>query len=161
MNGGKKLLMAASMGLMILLFFLGSAFAFDKLFIVGNQAALGLAKEFLTTLNNESIPLVIVMDQFEKVKNEKYIVVLGGAKGPGSVEEFVTQVLSKQEQESANQLAGKMFVKENVFAQGQTIIVFTGPDESSAADVRKNNRKSWWQLFVKWFDLDTSAPMAY
>ena len=140
---------------------LGSVFAFDKLFIVGNQASIDRAREFFTTLSNESIPLAIITDQFDKVKNEKYIIVLGGAKGTGSVEDFVKQVLTKEEQESGNQAGGKMFVKENVFAQGQTIIVFTGSDEAAAADARKNGRKTWWSYLVKWFELDTSLPMAY
>jgi hypothetical protein len=153
-----KILLVAFVGLTVLL---GSAFAFDKLFIVGNQAAIDLAKEFFTTLSNESIPLAIVTDQFEKVKSEKYIIVLGGAKGQGTVEDFVKQVLTKEEQTAGNQPGGKMFVKENVFAQGQTIIVFAGPDEAAAADARKNSRKTWWQYFVKWFELDTSLPMAY
>ena len=161
MEGKRRLLIAALIGLMILPIFVNSAFAFDKLFIVTNQAALDLAKDFITTLNNESIPLGIVMDQFEKVKKEKYIIVLGGSRGSGSVDEFVRQVLTPQEQASANQPAGKMFVKENVFTQGQTIIVFAGPDEASAANVRKNNRNNWFQYLAKWFDLDTSAPMVY
>jgi len=161
MERRKKIVLVAAIGLLIPLIFLDSAFAFDKLFILGNQTALGLAKDFLTMLNNESIPLVIVMDQFEKVKNEKYIIVLGGAKEPGSVDEFTKQVLTAQEQESGKQPGGKVFVKENVFASGQTIIVFTGPDDASAADARKNNRKIWWPYLVKWFDLDTSVPMAY
>jgi UDP-N-acetylglucosamine:LPS N-acetylglucosamine transferase len=154
----KKLLLAVSFGFMISL---STAFAFDKLFIVANQESINLAKEFFTTLNNESIPLAIVSEQFDKVKNEKYIVVLGGAKGAGSVDEFVKQVLTKEEQESGNQPGGKMFVKENVFAPGQTIIVFTGPTEADAAGARKNGRKTWWPYFVKWFDLDTSLPMVY
>jgi hypothetical protein len=154
----KKILLAASIGLTVLL---TSAFAFDKLFIVGNQASIERAREFFTTLSNESIPLAIVSDQFEKVKSEKYIIVLGGAKGPGSVENFVNQVLTKEEQTAGNQPGGKMFVKENVFAQGQTIIVFTGSDEAAAAEARKNGRKTWWPYLVKWFDLDTSLPMAY
>jgi hypothetical protein len=161
MKGRKKLLAAVSVGMTIFLISLGSAFAFDKLFIVGNQAAVSLAKEFFTTLSNESIPLAIITEQFDKVKNEKYIVVLGGAKGPGSVEDFVKQVLTKEEQQEGNQPGGKMFVKENVFTQGQTIIVFTGPDEAAAAGARKNARKTWWPYFVQWFELDTSSPMAY
>jgi len=54
-----------------------------------------------------------------------------------------------------------MFVKENVFTQGQVIIVFTGADEAAAADARKNSRKTWWPYLAKWFDLDTSVPMIY
>ncbi len=153
--------MAVPIALTSLLIFMNSAFAFDKLFIVGNQAAIGLAKDFFTMLNNESIPLAIINDQFEKMKGEKYIIVLGGARGPGGVDDFVKQVLTKEEQASGNQPGGKIFVKENLFSQGQTIIVFTGPDEAAAADARKNNRKTWWPYLVKWFDLDTSAPMAY
>jgi hypothetical protein len=156
-----KILAVFSIGLMFFIFSLGSAFAFDKLYLVANQKSLDLAKEFLTTLNNESIPLSVVMDQFEKVKKEKYIIVLGGAKGPGSVEEFINQVLTPEEQKSGNEPAGKIFVKENVFAQGQVIIVFTGQNESSAADARKNSRKTWWSYLAKWFEVDTSSPMVY
>ena len=133
----------------------------DKLFIVTTQTALSLAKDFMSNLNNESIPLGIVMDQFEKVKKEQYIIVLGGSKGAGSVDDFVKQVLTEQEQQSGNQPGGKMFVKENVFTQGQVIIVFTGADEAAAADARKNGRKTWWPYLAKWFDLDTSVPMIY
>ncbi len=158
MNGKKIAWMAVIIGLTISL---GPAFAFDKLFIVGNQASIDRARDFFTTLSNESIPLAIITDQFDKVKNEKYIVVLGGAKGAGSVEDFVKQVLTKEELESGNQAGGKMFAKENVFAQGQTIIVFAGADEAAAAEARKNSRKNWWPYLVKWFELDTSVPMAY
>ena len=141
--------------------FAGSGYAFDKICLVTNQAALNQAQEFITTLNNESIPLTVVMDQFEKVKKEKYIIVLGGAKGPGSVDEFIQQVLTKEEQQAGNQPGGKFFIKENVFAAGQVIVVFAGANESAAAEARKNSRKTWWGLLSKWFDLDVSLPMAY
>jgi hypothetical protein len=161
MAGKRNIVAIASAGLMVFLIFLNSAVASDKLFIVTNQTALDLAKDFIATLNNESIPLSIVLDQYEKAKNEKYIIVLGGAKGPGSVDEFIKRILTVQEQQSGNQPGGKMFVKENVFAQGQVVIVFTGPDEASAAEARKNSRKTWWEHLTKWFDLETSFPMAY
>ena len=133
----------------------------EKVSIVANQKALDLAKDFITTLNNESIPLGIVMDQFEKAKKEKHVIVLGGAKGAGSVEEFVKQVLTPEELQSGNQPGGKFFVKENVFAPGQVILVFTGSDEAAAAEARKKNRNTWWQYIAKWFELDTSNPMIY
>jgi hypothetical protein len=157
----RKSAIVVVMGLMVLLTFMETAFAFDKLFIVTNQTALDMAKDFLTTLNNESIPLAITMDQIEKVKNEKYIIVLGGAKGPDGVNGFIRQILTTEEQKAGSQPDGKIFIKENVFSQGQRIIVFMGPDEASAANARKSSRKTWWDCLVKWFDLDTSAPMAY
>jgi hypothetical protein len=157
----RKSIVVAFMGLMVLLTFLETAFAFDKLFIVTNQTALDMAKDFITTLNNESITMAITMDQFDKIKNEKYIIVLGGSKGASGVDAFIKQVLTAEEQKAANQPDGKMFVKENVFSQGQRIIVFMGPDEAAAANARKNGRKTWWDYLVKWFDLDTSSPMAY
>jgi hypothetical protein len=158
---GRRKLIIPLIGLISFLLFLNTAFADDKLFIVANQTALGLAKDFLSSMNNESIPLSIVMEQFDKVKKEKYVVVLGGAKGAGSVDDFVKQVLTAQEQEAAKQPGGKYFLKENVFAPGQVIIVFTGSDEAAAADARKKNRNTWWQYLAKWFDLDTSNPMIY
>ena len=157
----KRPAVLAGIGCMFLLGFLNTAFADDKLFIVANQTSLGLAKDFLTTMNNESIPLSIVMDRFDTVKKEKYIFVLGGGKGAGSVDDFIKQVLTAQERESGNQPGGKFFVKENLFAPGQVIIVFTGPDEAAAAEARKKNRNTWWQYLAKWFELDTSNPMIY
>ncbi len=158
----KKMLLVASLGLMIPLISLHSAFAFDKLIIVANQKAVDMAKDFLTMLNNESIPVTIATEQFDKVKNEKYIIVLGGAKGAGSVDEFVNQILTPQEQAASNQPGGaKAYFKDDVFTKGQSIIVFAGPDEKSAADARVNSRKLWLAQISKWFELDTSTPLAY
>jgi hypothetical protein len=163
MLGKKNTAVIASIGLVVLLVALQSTFAADKLFIVANQKSLDLAKDFLATLNNESIPLQIVLDQYDKVKKEKYVVVLGGAKGPGSVDGLIKQILTSEEQEIGNKPGGRIYVRENAFTkdQGQFFILFTGPDEAAAAEARKNSRKTWWTLFTKWFDLDTSAPMAY
>jgi hypothetical protein len=161
MEGKKNKAVVAVMGLFISLFFLHSAFAFDKLFIVANQKSLDLAKDFLASLNNESIPLSIVLDQYEKVKKEKYIVVLGGAKGQAGVDELIKQILTPEELQAGNQPGGRIFIKENAFAQGQVILVFTGPDEAAAAEARKKSRSTWWTLFTKWFDLETTLPMAY
>jgi hypothetical protein len=163
MTGKKNRAVIASIGFLVLLVSLHSAFAAEKLFIVANQKSLDLAKDFLATLNNESIPLQFVTDQYDKVKKEKYIIVLGGAKGSGSVDGFIQQILTPKEQESGNKPGGGIYIKDNVFVkdQGQVIVVFAGPDEAAAAEARKNSRKTWWELLVKWFDLDTSMPMAY
>lgn len=163
MTGKRNITVIVSIGLAVLLISLPSAFAAEKLFIVANQKSLDMAKDFLATLNNESIPLQIVLDQYDKVKKEKYVVVLGGAKGPGSVHEFIKQILTPEEQELGNKPGGRIYVRENVFTkdQGQVVVVFIGSDEAAAAEARKNSRKTWWTLLVKWFDLDTSQPMAY
>jgi hypothetical protein len=163
MTGKINIVVKASIGLAVLLVSLHSAFAAEKLFIAANQKSLDMAKDFITTLNNESIPLQFVTDQYDKLKKEKYIIVLGGAKGPGSIDGFIQQILTPKEQESGNKPGGGIFIKEKVFVkdQGQVIIVFTGLDEAAAAEARKNSRKTWWELIVKWFDLDTSMPMAY
>jgi hypothetical protein len=163
MTGKKNSAVIVSIAFVVLLVSFHSAFAAEKLFIVANQKSLDLAKDFLATLNNESIPLQFVTEQYDKVKKEKYIIVLGGAKGPGSVDGFIQQILTPKEQESGNKPGGGIFIKEKVFVkdQGQVIVVFTGPDEAAAAEARKNSRKTWWELFTKWFDLDTSMPMAY
>jgi hypothetical protein len=158
---GKKFAWISFCAIFLITVVSGAGQAFDRLFLVTNQAALDQAQEFITTLNNESIPLSIVMDQFDKAKKEKHILVLGGAKGTGSVDAFIQQVLTKEEQQAGNQPGGKVFVKENVFAEGQVIIVFAGPNEAAAAEARKNSRKTWWGLLSKWFDLDVSLPMAY
>jgi hypothetical protein len=151
----KKYAVIASIGLLLLLSCMDSAFAADKLFIVANQKSLDLAKDFISTLNNESIPISVALDQYDKVKTEKYIFVLGGA------DAFTRQVLTKEDMDAANQAGGKIFVRQDLFAQGQIIVVFAGKDEESAANARKNNRKTWWTLLAKWFDLETSGPMAY
>ena len=161
MERKRNLTVIAAIGLLIFLFSFNSAFAFDKLFIIANQKSLDMAKDFITLLNNESIPLSIVLDQYDKVKNEKYVVVLGGAKGPAGVEGFIKQILTAEEQAASNQPAGRIYVRENVFTKGQTIIVFAGPDEAAAAAARKNSQKTWWTLFTKWFNIETTTPMAY
>jgi hypothetical protein len=115
----KKNIVIAFVGLLLLLSFLDSAFAADKLFIVANQKSLDLAKDFIATMNNESIPISVALDQYDKVKKEKYIFILGGT------DEFTKQVLSKEDMDAANQAGGKIFIRQDVFAQGQIIVVFT------------------------------------
>jgi hypothetical protein len=161
MAGKKNVVAIVSVGLVVLFVSFHSAYAAEKLFIVANQKAIDLAKDFFTTLNNESIPLKIVLDQYDQVKKEKYIVVLGGAKGSASVDDFIRQILTPDEQASGNKAGGRIYIKENVFNPSQVIIVFAGPDEAAAAEARKSSRKTWWALFAQWFDLDTSQPMAY
>jgi ribosomal protein L24E len=151
----KKYAVIASIGFLLLLSCMDSAFAADKLVIVANRKSLDLAKDFISTLNNESIPISVALDQYDKVKKEKYIFVLGGA------DAFTRQVLTKEDMDAANQAGGKIFVRQDLFAQGQIIVVFAGKDEESAANARKNNRKTWWTLITKWFELETSGPMAY
>jgi hypothetical protein len=151
----KKNIVLASIGILLLLSFMNSVFAADKLFIVANQKSLDLAKDFISTLNNESIPISVALDQYDKVKKAKYIFVLGGA------DEFTSQVLTKEDMDAASKAGGKIFVRQDVFTPGQILVVFAGKDEESAANARKNNRKTWWTLLTKWFELDTSGPMAY
>jgi hypothetical protein len=151
----KKNVIKFSMGLLLLLSFLSAAVADEKLTIIANQKSLDLAKDLISTLNNESIPISVALDNYDKVKKEKYIFVLGGA------DAFTKQVLTKEDIDSANQAGGKLYTRQDVFVQGQVIVVFAGQDEAAAANARKNNRKTWWTLLTKWFDLDTSGPMAY
>jgi hypothetical protein len=151
----KKRIAIAFIGLLLLISMTGSAFAGENLVLVANQKSLDLAKDFISTVNNESIPISISLDQYDKIKKEKYIFVLGGAP------EFVKQVLTKEDIDAANQSGGKIFIRQDVFTAGQVIVVFAGQDEEASANARKNNRKTWWTLLAKWFELETSGPMAY
>lgn len=133
-----------------------------KLIVVGTQISLDMAKDFLTTLYKESVPVTIVTSQFEKVKKEKYIIVLGGVNEPGGVGGFVKQVLTNQEQDASSQPgAEKMYIKSDVFTKGQFIIVFTGPDSEASADAQKHNRNKWLPYVAKWFDIDLSPQVLY
>jgi hypothetical protein len=134
----------------------------ERLYVLGTQAGLDLAKDFLTMLYNESVPVVTITGQFEQVKKEKYIIVLGGVREPGGLGEFVKQILTEQEQQESSKPGNeKMYVKENVFAKGQSIVVFAGADTAASAEARKKNRSRWMPLIGKWFDLDLGQVIAY
>lgn len=134
----------------------------QRLYVLGTENAVNLAKDFLNFLNNEGISTVTVTGQFEQFLKERYIVILGGPNEPGGLGDLVRKILTSDEQREAGQPGkGKMYVKENVFTPGQAIIIFAGGDAQTSAEVRKKTRTMWMPVIGKWFDVDFAEMLAY
>jgi hypothetical protein len=74
------------------------------------------------------------------------------------VGEIVKQLLTKEEQEFLSKPgSSRMYLKENVFAPGQRILVFAGIDREAAGRARVSNRAKWIDYLNAWFNIDISS----
>jgi hypothetical protein len=77
---------------------------------------------------------------FDNCKQSKFIVILGGPKAPEGVGEIVREILTEDEQNSVRRPKAKMiFVKNNVWADDQKVIVLAGVNrELTNAAIQEN-----------------------
>ncbi|AHF80033.1 hypothetical protein [Thermococcus paralvinellae] len=67
-------------------------------------------------------------EEFEKYKDSKLIIILGGPKAYGGVGDYVKQALSSEEQERIIKGEQGIFIKRNVWTEKQIVIVLAGKD---------------------------------
>ena len=70
----------------------------------------------------------VTADDFEAYKDSRIIVILGGPDAYDGVGGYVRQVLTPGEQDAVRNGERGMFVKTNVWAEGQVVIVLAGQD---------------------------------
>jgi hypothetical protein len=130
-----------------------------SLIVVANDESYKLAENWIEFLRNESVPYRQTKPaEFDKYKKEKFIAILGGPNESGGVGEIVKQVLTKEEQEFVSKPgSSRMYLKENIFAQGQKILVFAGADRELAGKARVSNRSKWIDYLNAWFNIDISS----
>jgi hypothetical protein len=94
---------------------------------------------------------------FEKYKKEKNIVIIGGPTEPDGVGEIVKQALTKEEQDYVSEEGHfRMYIKYNVWAPEQNVMVFAGSDRQAAAKARTVSRQKWIPVFNDWLGIDIS-----
>lgn len=129
-----------------------------QLIVVANDQSFDLASAWVNFLKNESVPFTRIMpSDFEKYKNEKNIVILGGPTEPDGVGEIVKQALTKEEQDYVSEEGRfKMYIKYNVWAKEQNVMIFAGSDSKTAAKARTVSRQKWIPIFNDWLGIDIS-----
>ena len=95
-----------------------------------------------------------VLSELDQAKNHDFIAIAGGVDESG-VRDLLVKVIGEGEVASLEAGgAAKMFLKENVWKQGQKVLVFAGKDSAAAAAARSASKEKWMEYLQDWFDLD-------
>jgi hypothetical protein len=74
------------------------------------------------------------------------------------VGEIVKQLLTEEEQNwVGNPGNSRMYLKENVWREGQMVLIFAGSDKEAAVKARTANRAKWIGYLNDWFNIDIST----
>lgn len=129
---------------LLTLLILPNVFAYiPNAFILSNTIDKNLSEDFTGFLKAYKVNLTHAnASDFEKIKNSSFIVILGGHESKEGIGAIVQQVLSKEEQSSIKIQPGRaFFVKYNVFAPKQTILVLAGSNRTNTQLAENENRE--------------------
>ena len=73
-------------------------------------------------------------EEFEKYKDSKLIIILGGPKAHDGVGDYVKQALSLEEQERVIKGEQGIFIKRDVWAEKQIVIILAGKDRNQTGE---------------------------
>lgn len=138
----------------LLLFVPAFAFA-DDMNIVTNDANKAKSQAWLDLLDQNEISVNFVAPaDIDKVKKMKFIAIIGGV-DDAAIKNLVTEAAGADEAAAmAKPGAKKMILKENLWSDGQKVLLFTGSDADAAAQARVESRETWMPLLEEWFELD-------
>jgi hypothetical protein len=136
-----------------------AAFAAGELLVVANKPTYQAAQKWVDFLATKGITVKHVEPaQFGANKGAPYVVVMGGVAEPG-MSDLIKEAVGAQDFASLGTPgAGKMYVRSNVWGQGQNILVFAGSDLEAAAKARADARDEWMGMFADWFGLELGGP---
>ncbi len=128
----------------------------EELIVVASEATFEASQKWVDFLTLNEVPLKHVSPQeFDKVKKNKYVVVMGGLDEADGIKGLAKELLDDGEFKHINQKGnGDIFFKFQVYDPMQTIILFVGADMAAADKARQDSREDWWNSFILWFDLD-------
>lgn len=134
-----------------------------KVILLSNSIDHALAQDFLAFLGDKGVEtLRVEAADFQRYQGEAFIVILGGPDAPEGVGEVVQQVLSREEQDYLRVPGNRaMYVKKDVWAQGQRVFVLAGSDRNQT---RKAHIEERWELYqgigaLKEFKLTIPDPL--
>jgi DNA-binding beta-propeller fold protein YncE len=113
-----------------------------KITNVANSIDKSLGSEFFEYMENQGLEIVqLNATEFEQKKDEKFVVILGGPDAPEGIGEIVQEVLNESEQEQVRQSeAMEMYVKEDVWATGQMVVILAGSTRQQTREAARENR---------------------
>ncbi|MFC1892265.1 hypothetical protein ACFLZT_07735, partial [Thermodesulfobacteriota bacterium] len=121
-----------------------------------SEATFEASQKWVDFLTLNEVPLKHVTPQeFDKVKKNKYVVVMGGLDEAEGIKELAKELLDDGEFKHISQKGnGDIFFKFQVYDPMQTVVMFVGSDMAAADKARQDSREDWWNSFILWFDLD-------
>jgi hypothetical protein len=130
------------------------AYAQEPMTLVAGQASLVKTQTWIDFLKKNEISVDhYVLSELAKVKDKNFITIIGGMDEPG-VKDIITEVCGAGEAAALSAKgAKKMYLKENVWKQGQKVLVFAGADVDAAAAIRVESRDKWMKYLKEWFDI--------
>ena len=111
----------------------GWAAADDSLTVIASPFNQNKSQRWIDFLAlNELQVEFVVPENFNSVKNQKYITIIGGV-DEEVISKLLSEIVGADEVKALSQKgAKKMYVKENYDAKDQKILIFTGSDADAA-----------------------------
>lgn len=111
--------------------------------ILANSIDYELNSDLFGFLGNNGMNVVrATADDFDQYKNEKFVVILGGPDAPEGVGGIVREILMNSEQDQIRENENrKMYVKTNVWSQGQRVSVIAGSDRGETQKASGENKE--------------------
>ena len=144
----------------ILAMIMGFAFARAAtgadLIIVASKATQEASQNWVGFLKTSEVPFKLVTPQeFANYKQQKYHFFLGGVDEMEGIAGPVKEALTKDEFQWVSQPGnGKLYVKSDIWAPGQRIVIVAGSDLKASEEARKTTREQWFAILTDWFDLE-------
>ena len=129
----------------------------QDLIIVGTGSTMDASQDWLSFLKTQEVPCVVVNPaEFGEHKKRDFVVVIGSMDESEDMKAILEEVLNPEELEWISQAGnGNMYVKTDVWAPGQKIVVIAGSHQIITEQARKATKEDWFELFADWFDLET------
>jgi hypothetical protein len=118
-----------------------------RVILLSNSIDYDLAQDFVAFLGDKGVEtLRVEAADFQQYQGEAFIIILGGPDAPEGVGEVVQQVLSREEQDYLRTHGNKaMYVKSNMWAQGQRVFVLAGSDRNQTREAHIEHRGGLYQ----------------
>ena len=130
----------------------------QDLIIVGTGSTLDASQDWLSFLETQEVPCVVVNPaEFGEHKKRAFVVVIGSMDESEDIKSILREVLTPEEMEWISQAGnGNMYVKTDVWTPGQKIIVIAGSHQIITEQARKATKEDWFGLVSDWFDIETT-----
>lgn len=127
-----------------------------NLIVVASPSTYETGKEWVSFLQGETVPVKHVLPgDFDAYKKEQHIVVLGTPSEAGGAGEIITSLLTKDEKEwVAQQGNRRLYTKLDVWANDQTIFIFTAYSQDAITSAIRESKDTWWEPIMSWFDIE-------
>lgn len=132
----------------------------QDLIVIASKAAYQDAQRWADFLKSKDVPLKhVTPGEFANYKKEQYIVLMGDVDEADSIKNLLKEALSDREFELITKEGNKgMFVKSDVWGEGQEVIIFAGSNRATAEAARKENKEEWWNEISMWFEIEDAGP---